>query len=195
MKLIKEASGGNVTIVSLMAVIGLSMIFAFCVYLSNIYMTWSFLDCSLDASESTILGTSFQMKLKSSEEPEREIAYKIASSFRSMGCDEQIVVWVYESKDSSLKDNVRAISVTAQTTFPINSFTNSGPIDITCEKNTYLVPYSNTVVYKPSTSDAVSQYIFPANSSSATLQNPSLQDCPASLKEGIDKAIATALEY
>ena len=187
---------GNVTITTLFVLLGISFLLALAISFASVYVAWTNVNNGLTLAKESIMGSSFQMKVKSAEKPSNVIAQKIADNFRSAGYSQKLTVWCYEEPDNNLNDNVRAIAVYAVAEYPYALGTLMQPINITCDASASLVPYSDKQVYKLGIDYAkVDIFRFDENSRNAEQSFISLSNAPAGIEQARKKALEIASTY
>ena len=155
-----QKDAGNVTITTAFIVIPLSLLLVAALGCSILFTRWSMLSSQLAAARETTMTSGFQMMLKSSEEPGRLLAGKLAGELRRAGVDDELVVWFAESQDETLGDGARALAYYAVLTETYGEDTLLGTLDIPCSTTASIIAYATEHVYRPSNNAAVQAYRF-----------------------------------
>ena len=155
-----QKDAGNITITTAFIVIPLSLLLVAALGCSILFTRWSMLSSQLAAARETTMTSGFQMMLKSSEEPGRLLAGKLAGELRRAGVDDELVVWFAESQDETLGDGARALAYYAVLTETYGEDTLLGTLDIPCSTTASIIAYATEHVYRPSNNAAVQAYRF-----------------------------------
>lgn len=193
---VPRTDSGNITVTTVMVVIPLALLIVLALSAGAAYARWATLSSSLAAARETTMTAGFQMMLKSSSEPGRLIASKLASELRQAGVDDELTVWFAESQSASLGDTTRALAYYAILKTTYGEGTLFGAIEIPCATTASIVPYAATRVYKPSTGNAAEVYRFDESATEGTcaaLTGGSL--LPQPLSEALAEAEQRALTY
>ncbi len=144
----RRSEFGNVSVSTLFMLLGLSFLLACAISLSSVYLAWANVQNGLNIAKEGIMTSSFQVKIKSVDNPGNIIANKIAEDFRAAGYDEKLTVWFYEEPDEQLNDNVRVLAVYAVAEYPYSLGQLIKEVNIKCETSASVVPYSDDRIYK-----------------------------------------------
>ena len=187
---------GNVTVTTLFLMLGLAFLLALTISLASLYIAWTNVNNGLALAKEAVMGSSFQMKVKSVEDPHNVIAQKIVENFRDAGYDQKLTVWCYEEPNDNVNDNVRAIAVYAMAEYPYSLGTLMQPINITCGAGASLVPYSDKQVYKLDIDyEKVDVFQYDLGSSTARQSTTVLKGAPSGLSTAREKALEIADTY
>ncbi len=159
---------GNITVTCAFIVIPLSLLLVGAMCCSILFTRWSMLSSQLATARETTTTSGFQMMLKSSEEPGRLLAWKLAGELRRAGVDDELVVWFAESQDTTLGDGTRALAYYAILTETYGENTLLGPLNIPCSITASIIAYATERVYRPSSSTSVQMYRFAHGSTTGT---------------------------
>ena len=187
---------GNVMLTSLFIIVGLSFLLALTISFASVYVAWTRVDNGLELAKESIMGSSFQMKIKSVENPSNVIAQRIAENFRGAGYSQKLSIWCYEEPDYQLNDNVRAIAIYAIAEYPYALSSLSQTINISCDTSASLVPYSDKRVFKLQIdSPRVYTYLYDEGATNARTWFTTLDNAPSGLSEARKKALEVASTY
>lgn len=180
---------GNIAILSVAAIVMLSVLFAVIIEVGCMYTSRMALDGVCVTAREELMQPAAVMQIESAEDPGRFIAEKVVKTLRNNGQKGACAVWVYESSQSELHGKrVIAYVIRARTsyhtmmldeaTFKLESMTY-GTIAVGGEEGLHEGKYAGLVA----------KYAFSSNSEEVDLATTSFQNGPKKLKTIASRAI------